>query len=123
MVAAEDLQPFSTKSLKDRVELVSLAVEDSAQYIQSSSELNFFKLNRYIEKGEPLKRSDLSAKNLVRTGKLTQVIVEQDGLKVKLDAIARQTGKYGDFVNLYNPESKKQIRGEVIDYNKVRVEI
>ena len=123
VVTTLDIFPFSRKALKDHVKLVELNLENSAQYIQSLSDLNFFKVNKYIKKDTLLKYSDLIAKDLVKTGKPTQVIMEQGGLKLQVEAIARQSGKYGEWVNLYNTSSKKQIRGQVIDFNKVRIDI
>ena len=123
VVAASDIWPFSGRDLKEDVELLPFNIEDSKQYIRSISDLSYFKVNKYIKKGTPLEHSDLVARKLVRAGKLTQVVVEQDGFKLQIDAIAKQSGKYGDFVHLYNPDSKKKIRGQVIDFNKVRVDI
>ena len=56
-------------------------------------------------------------------GKVTRVVVKQNGLNLRVNAVAKQSGKYGEFINLYNPMSKKQIRGQVIGINEVRVDI
>ena len=123
VVITKDILPFSRKVLKDHVKLVQRNLEDSAQYVQSLSDLGFFKVNKYIKKDALLKYSDLTAKDLVKTGKPTQVVMRQGGLKLQVEAIARQSGKYGEWVNLYNARSKKEIRGQVIDFNKVRIDI
>ena len=123
VVASSNIHPSLGDELKNDVELTFLKLNNDDQYIDSLSRINFFRVNKYIKKGSPLKYSDLISKKLVLVGKVTQVIVENQGLRLQVEAIARQSGKYGDFVNLYNPASKKHIRGQVIDFNKVRVNI
>ena len=61
--------------------------------------------------------------NLVESGRLAQVEMKGNGLRLKTRAIARQAGKHGEFITLYNPQSKQQIRGQVVDFNRVEVEI
>ena len=123
VVTTLDIRPFSKKVLKDHLKLIPVNLEESGQYIESLSDLEFFKVNKYVKKNTPLKYSDLTPKYLVKTGKPTQVIMNQGGLKLQVEAIARESGKYGEWVNLYNPSSKKKIRGQVINFNKVRIDI
>ncbi|MCY4644811.1 MAG: flagellar basal body P-ring formation chaperone FlgA [Bacteriovoracales bacterium] len=122
-VASSDIHPFSEINLQDVVEIMPVDLEVNNFYIQSVSDLKYFKVNKYVARNTPLKHSDLIPKILVGVGKSTHAIVVSGRLKLKMKAIAKENGKYGEFIALYNPDSKKQIRGRVIDFNKVQVDI
>ncbi len=121
--AQVDLRPFIKQDLVHNVKLVPTTMKDTSQYIKDLENLKYYKPNKIIKKGEPIKFTDLVPKTLVNTGKLTQVTIQKGGLKIQTQAIARQAGKLNDVINLYNPQSKKQFRGKIVDYNKVIVEL
>lgn len=122
-VAKSDIRPFAKTSLENEIEFKQGYYEDTSLYVKNMDEVKYYRINKAIKKGSPIKYSDLSPKTLVELGKLTEVLIEGRGLKIKSEAIARQSGKFGEQINLYNPESRKKLRGKVIDYNKVKVEI
>ena len=135
VVAARDIHPAAAKSLADEVKWAALDLSglssfsnfsdftDQNHYIQSMDDLRYFKVNKFIQRGTPLKHSDLLPLNLVESGRLAQVVMKGNGLRLKTQAIARQAGKHGEFITLYNPQSKQQVRGRVVDFNRVEVEI
>ncbi len=123
VVAKKDIRPFTSKNLIEQVELAGRALADSSDYVKNIEDLRYFKLNKVIKVGEAIKHTDLTPRKLVELGKMTSVVVANNGLKIISEAIAKQSGRYGEIITLYNPKSKKQIRAKVIDHNKVKVEL
>ena len=85
--------------------------------------LKYFKTNKPIMAGELLRQSDLNAINLVRAGVKTEVIIENELLKLKTSGISRSNGSLGQFVEVFHPQKNKKYQGKVIDLNKVLVEL
>jgi flagella basal body P-ring formation protein FlgA len=85
--------------------------------------LKYYKLNKPIRDGQLLRQSDLNAINLVKAGQTTEVIIENDLVKLKTHGICRSNGSLGEFVEVFHPQKKKKYNGKVIDINKVLVEI
>lgn len=91
--------------------------------ITDLEKLKFYKLNKPIRAGEVLRLSDLNAINLVRAGFNTEVIIENELVKIKTHGISRSNGSLGDFVEVFHPQKNKKYQGRVIDINKVSVEL
>jgi flagella basal body P-ring formation protein FlgA len=85
--------------------------------------LKFFKINKPLNTGDFLRQSDLNALSLVKAGVKTEVIIENELLKLKTSGISRSNGILGEFVEVYHPEKKKKYYGKVIDINKVHVDL
>lgn len=85
--------------------------------------LRFYKLNKPVKAGELLKMSDLNAINLVKAGLKTEVIIENDLVRIKTDGISRSNGTLGEFVEVFHPQKNKKYQGKVVDINKVLVEL
>lgn len=85
--------------------------------------LRFYKTNKPLRTGELLKRSDLNAVNLVKAGLKTEVILENSAIRIKTDGISRNSGSFGEMVEVYHPQKNKKYLGKVIDVNKVLVEL
>ena len=123
VIVNEDIGPFVRDGIQNYVKLISRVLEKSHRYLNTVTNLEYFNVNKHIKKGTLLKRSDLTPRKIVKAGKPTKVIINQGGLKIQAEAIARQSGRYGEFVNLYNPKSRKKIRAKVIGFNKVKVDL
>jgi flagella basal body P-ring formation protein FlgA len=85
--------------------------------------LHFFKVNKPIRSGELLRQSDLNAINLVRAGTKTDVIIENEHVRLKTEGISRSNGILGELVEVFHPQTNKKYLGKVIDLNKVSVEL
>lgn len=85
--------------------------------------LKFYKLNKPVRAGELLKLSDLNAINLVRAGVQTEVIIENELIRLKTSGISRSNGSLGETVEVFHPQKNKKYLGKVIDLNKVLVEL
>jgi flagella basal body P-ring formation protein FlgA len=85
--------------------------------------LKFFKTNKPLRTGEILRSSDLNALNLVKAGLKTDVILENQMIRIKTQGISRSNGSLGETVEVYHPQKNKKYQGRVIDINRVLVEL
>lgn len=85
--------------------------------------LKYYKTNKPIKAGTLLRRSDLNAINIVKAGLRTDVIFENQMVRIKTSGISRSTGGIGDLVEIFHPQKNKKYQGKVIDINKVLVEL
>jgi len=76
-----------------------------------------------MKAGDLLRQSDLNALSLVRAGVKTEVIIENELVKLKTSGISRSNGSLGEFVEVFHPQKNKKYLGKVIDINKVLVEL
>ncbi len=91
--------------------------------ITDLSTLRFYRTNKPLKSGELLRKSDLGAINLVRAGVSTEVIMENELIKIKTSGISRSNGSLGDTVEVYQPQKNKKYQGKVVDINKVLIEL
>jgi flagella basal body P-ring formation protein FlgA len=111
--------PIETSSLKEEfVEAVPYT-----ELVEDISTLKFFRTNKPIRSGEILRSADLKAENLVRAGARTEVLIENEMLRLKTTGLSRSNGAWGEFVEVFHQERNKKYQGKVIDLNKVLVEL
>jgi flagella basal body P-ring formation protein FlgA len=92
-------------------------------FFEDREALKFYKTTRKLNEGHQIRKTDLRPLNLVKRNKLVNVLIQGSNLELKTQAISKQSGKYGDFINLKNTKTKKIFTGKVIDYNQVRVDL
>ena len=92
-------------------------------YFTNSDQLVFYKVNKGIKRGQPIKFTDLSALNLVKPGQLVRTNLKSGVIKLKGTATPVRAGKLGEVIQLRNNNSKKIIIGRVTDFNEVEVEL
>ena len=118
-----DIAAFS-ENLDDSILEQTYGVDSGKVALFSDvSNLKFYKSRRPIRKGSLLKQNDLVLKNLIKYNNKVDVLIKSDGLSLKTKAIARENGKLGDLIRLFNSKTKKVLTGKVIDQNKVLVEL
>jgi hypothetical protein len=91
--------------------------------VKDLSVLKFYKTNKPIKTGELLRLSDLNAINLVKAGLKTEVILENQMIRIKTQGISRGNGTLGELVEVFHPQKNKRYQGKVVDLNKVLVEL
>jgi hypothetical protein len=111
--------PITATSLKEEF-VESIPHTD---LLTSLHTLRFFKLNKPMRAGELLRQSDLNALNLVRAGTKTEVIIENEHVRLQTEGISRSNGILGELVEVFHPQKNKKYLGKVIDLNKVSVEL
>lgn len=92
-------------------------------YFTDIDNIHFYRPTRNISSGEYLRNNDLIPKNLITRGQRVKMIINNKSLHVKSTGRALQSGKFGEFIEIENPKSKKKTLARVIDFNKVLVEL
>lgn len=85
--------------------------------------LRFYKTNKPLRTGDILKFSDLNAINLVKAGLKTDVVLENQMIRIKTHGISRGNGTIGELVEVFHPQKNKKYLGKVVDLNKVQVDL
>lgn len=91
--------------------------------ITDKESLKFYKTNKPLRAGDFLRKSDLNAVNLVRAGLKTDVVLENQMIRIKTQGISRSNGSIGELVEVYHQQKNKKYLGKVVDINKVLVEL
>ena len=93
------------------------------QFFVNQSKLPFYKVNKSIKKGSPLKFNDLHSIYLIKSGKPATVLYNSKTLKLSTTAMPLRSARLGETVPLKNQKTNKTIIGKVIDFNKVAIEL
>jgi len=117
------LSSFSTLSETSSLREEYVEEIPHTDLITDPSTLKFYVTNKPLRAGDLLRRSDLNAVNLVRAGLKTEVVLENQLVRIKTQGISRSNGSIGEFVEVFHPQKNKKYQGKVIDINKVLVEL
>ena len=109
-----DSKNFTSKTILD---------SGSKMLFEDIENIRFYRLTRYLRKGDIINRSDLAPRILVKYGQKIKVKYKNKNIQLDAIAIANENGKYGDFIQVINPRSKKKVLAKITDYNKAEIEI
>ena len=123
LILNSDITPFQGALSKSIVSEKPVLDMGNDQLFSDYENIRFYKVNKSLLKGNVLKQFDLVPKTLVKFNQNVEVIVKGSKVALKSRAISRESGRYGQLINLYNPKTKKVIKAKVIDFNKVMVEL
>lgn len=84
--------------------------------------IKFYQLTRFLKQGDVLKRGDLTPREVIRFGQKVNLNFKSENIELNSTAVANANGKFGDFIPVINPRSKKKFLAKVVDFNKVEVE-
>ncbi len=119
----KDVSPFGEGLNKGLIEK-SAALDDGKSGIFTDIErIHFYRPNRPLSKGKTLRMGDLLPRALVKLNRPVELLLRGDNISLKTKALARQSGKYGQTIKVYNPKTKKHLQAKVIDFNTVMVEL
>jgi len=107
---------------KDFVE-VNISDKGYIKYFNDIKNVRFYRLNKYLRKGDLIKAHDMSPKTLIKYGQRVSIAVKSGLINVKTIGMAKKSGKIGDFIEIQNLKTKKIILGKIVDFNKVMVEL
>lgn len=93
------------------------------KYFTDLKNIQYYRLNRPLSKGAILKVSDLRPKMLIKYGQKVKIYLKSKTVQIRSTAIARKSGKFGDFIELINPKTKKTMLGKITGFNKAMVEL
>lgn len=122
-VATRDISPYDSElSYKDFLVKTDY-IESNINPFPLDERVEFFKSLRFIKRGQTIENNMLLGKNLVRMGSKVLVLFKSEDVSIKASALAKRSGKYGDYIELVNPNSNKKITAKIIDFNKAIVDL
>ncbi len=123
-IANDNIKAF-TKDLSEgdfsKTSLFGLKNKNS--YITDIKDLKFYKINRHLKQNQPLLKSMLSPKTLVKYGDIVTVVAKTNNIQLSIKAKAKSRGVIGDTIQLKNLNSKKIITGTITNFNEVEIKI
>ena len=93
------------------------------KFFKRKGHIHFYKTNKAIREGTPIKTSDLTGVNLVHANRPAKLILNSNYLNLSSTALPLRAGKIGDTIQLKTMKNNKTIVGKVVNFNKVRVEL
>jgi flagella basal body P-ring formation protein FlgA len=76
-----------------------------------------------VRKGQPVYIEATATNQIVKPGSSVVLIVNDGGVSVVVQAVARTGGGLGDEVNVYNPSTNKALSGTVVGPDRVELDI
>ena len=70
--------------------------------------------HRLLQPGHPLQRSDLKAPKLIKRGELVTVVYKEDGMVIRVQAVAKHDAAKGESITLQSPLSNREIQAVVV---------
>ena len=122
-VLSKNVMTLNEKLESDYFQEKTILDSGSKMLFEDIDNIRFYQLTRYLKKGDILNRSDLTPRTLVQYGQKIKLQYKSKNIQLDSTAIASGNGKFGDFIQVMNPRSKKKVLAKIIDYNKVEVEL
>lgn len=91
--------------------------------LTSLKNIEFYKANRTILQGSAVSNLDLQPVNLINFGTPVNVILNSHNINLQRTAMPIRSARFGEIIELKNPNNNKIIAGKVVDYNKVVIEL
>ncbi len=86
---------------------------DSKQYFKGKT------ATRIIRKGHVFYASDLAGSSVIQSGDHVSMIYDNDGIRIQIACIARETKKAGQKIRLYSKETSRLYLAKIISKNKI----
>jgi flagella basal body P-ring formation protein FlgA len=123
LVINSEINPFAQRLTSTMFTHTAIFDDGRDHLFNDIQNIHFYKANKKLIKGKILKSTDLSPMTLVKLGQKIKVVLKGQNIALKSSAIARQQGKFGDYIEVYNQKTNKKINAQVIDFNTVMVEL
>ena len=120
LVASKTLSPNKPVEI-DNISEVVLHHTKPGELFRDKDKLIFYKPNKTIVPGKPIKGSDLSPIYLVRNNRPVQITLSSGSIGLRGMALPLKSAKIGELIKLKNLKSNKIIVGKVVGLNKVQV--
>jgi len=92
---------------------VSVA-EMESRLVRHPEELNGKRLRRTLAPGEAVRQIDIGGDDLIESGDPVTLIFERHGIRVEMEAEARQSGAVDEEIRLYSSETRKRYIGRIV---------
>jgi len=119
-VAAHDLVPGTVLAPND---LVMARIPYTGQHTNGQTALIGRKVVSAFRAGMPVYIEQTLTNQIVKPGASVVLIVNDNGVSVVADVVARTGGGLGDEVSIYNPQTNKTLSGTVIGPDRVELNL
>ena len=123
LVALRTLESGSLLKTSDFKEQFSYVMSEHDSFFENGKKVLFYKTNKVVREGMPLRHSDLSPINLVGAGKPIKAIVKRGGMKLTGVGIPLKNGKLGENIRIKGVDGKKSMMARVVGFNEVEVDL
>ncbi|MBD66824.1 MAG: flagella basal body P-ring formation protein FlgA [Halobacteriovoraceae bacterium] len=114
---------LSEKLSPDHFKKVTIIDRGNKRYFDDLSNIKFYRLNKFMRKGDVLGAHDVSPKSIVKYGDKVKVKINNSSVNLSVVAIAKSNGRFGDIIELQNPKSNKKITAKITDYNQAEINL
>ncbi len=108
---------------KDDFVLVSILANQNHKYVTDLGNDTEWMANSVIRKGSYLQQNNVVSTPFVVRNDLVTVLIRTVSMQMSYQALAKNNGWIGDKIMLQNPDSKQIFYAEVIDKNKVLINL
>ncbi len=122
-IATESISPFQSKLSQDQFYEKKIFDTGNTHLFRDMENIRFYRPTRHLEKGKVLNVSDFVPMTIVKPGQKVKVLLKGKSISLNSTALARQGGKIGQIIDVYNQKTNKKISGLVIDFNTVMVNL
>lgn len=119
-VAARDLIEGSVLSARD---LTMKRVVFQGQRVNGIHALLGRRLEGTFRRGQPVYLEETQTNQIVKAGATITMIVDDGGVSVVADVLARTSGGLGDQVSVYNPQTNTALSGTVVGPDRVELDL
>ncbi len=119
-VASHDLLPGTVLAPQD---LTVARVVYTGQRINGTQALIGRRVIEAVRAGAPVAIEQTQTNEIVRAGNTVTLIVDDNGVSVVADVVARSSGGLGDHVSVYNPQTNKTLTGTVVGPDRVELNL
>jgi flagella basal body P-ring formation protein FlgA len=119
-VAAHDLLPGAVLTAQD---LTMARVRANGQRENGMQALVGRRVLDAIRSGQPIALENTQIDQIVKAGSTVTLIVNDNGVSIVADVVARSSGGLGEHVSLYDPQTNKALTGTVIGPDRVELNL
>lgn len=119
-VATHDLLPGAVLTASD---LRMARVIYSGQWTNGAVVLVGRRLIAAVRAGSPITIESTTINQIVKAGNTVTLIVDDNGVAVVADVVARSSGGLGEHVSVYNPQTNTTLTGTVVGPDRVELNL
>lgn len=108
---------------KNTIQLENIAVDTNDDYFTDIQNINFYRFNKNISANTPIKKSDLTAMQVIKPGQRVKVIMNNSNINLSTLATSLQGGFMGDEIRLKNEKTNKTFSARVIGVGEASLDL
>ncbi|MFZ8933570.1 MAG: flagellar basal body P-ring formation chaperone FlgA [Bacteriovoracaceae bacterium] len=123
IVATKNISPSIRPLTDNQFKMKSIFSDRPDSFFTDLKLMKFYKSSRPISTGSAIKKNDVTKLDLVQIGKPTSIILSGSGFSISSIGIPMGNAKLHENVRLRNTKTNKIVTAEVVDFNKVKINL